>query len=122
MSTGTKELSEMLRAVSAILVEGMGAMQDDGKFSKWEGIKALHLIPTVLTGIKGLARVPDEAQDLTMEEWESLTDQIAGMLVSVGLTHRTRDVADRVLDLAYHNICEITRIIKLPPTAELVKE
>lgn len=115
--TGTKELSELLRAVSAVLVEAVTSMKADGKVGMWEGIKALHLIPTILTGIKGVSLIPDEVKDMEGEEWDALVHEITKTLLQVGVTHRTSDMAERILRLAHLNIREIADILRMPPSA-----
>lgn len=119
--TGTKEFTELLRAVSAVLVEAIEDIRSGGKMSMWEGIKALHLIPTILTGIKGVSLIPDEVKDMEGEEWDALVHEITKTLLQVGVTHRTSDMAERILRLAHLIVREIADILNLPPSATAVE-
>lgn len=112
-----RETTELLRAASAILIECIEDM-DDGRFSIAEKIKFVHLLPVVSQGIKGISQVPGELRDLDPDERDALIAEIKETLLKTGkFAHRTADVSEIVLDLAYHNIAEIARILRLPPVA-----
>lgn len=113
----TKELRELIRAVSAVILEAIDDIRDDSKFSTWEGIKALHLIPTILDGIKGVSKISEEARDIQPDEWAQIVAEIKESSLKSGMTNRNADVVERSLTLAYMIICEMSAIINLPPTA-----
>lgn len=118
----TKELRELLRAVSLIILEVIEDVKDDGKLSAWEGIEALHLIPAVIKGIRGFNTIPDELRDIQPDEWNQIVSDIKRSFLASGQTHRRADILERVMKLAYLNVVEISEMSKLPVSAQLVVE
>ena len=120
MSATTKELTELLRAASAVLVEVMESMED-GTYSLAEKIRAASLIPVILRGIKGIGDVHAELEDLDPDEKDALILEIRSSLIrSKALSHRSSDIAADILNLAYYNVCAISGMLSRPPTAEAV--
>lgn len=119
--SNTKELTEILRAASAIMVEVMESMED-GTYSFTEKIRALSLIPVVMKGIKGAGGLKVELSDLQQEEVDSLILEIRrSLLRSKVLSHRSSDIAADILHLAYYNVVAISGMLSRPPAAELVQ-
>ncbi len=118
MSTGIKQTLELVRAASAVLTQTLTAVAD-GDFSLGDKLKIVTLYPTIAEGLKGIADVPVEMQDLQPDEVAMLTEEIKLTLLKSGkFTHREADIAERILGLVYHNVTEIADILRLPPTAE----
>lgn len=117
----TKELRELIRAVALIILEVIKDVRDDGKVSMWEGIEALHLIPSIVIGIRGFREIPEEVRDIDQQEWNVIVADIKQSFLKSGQTYRRADLLERALKLAYLNIVEISEMSKLPPTAELVE-
>lgn len=115
-----KETSELLRAVSAVLVEYLDAVKD-GNFGVLDKLKFIGLYPTISAGIRGVSEIGSELQDLDAAEQGVLIAEIRDMLLRSGkFTHREADLAQRVLELAYTNVVEIAAMLALPPSAEAV--
>lgn len=114
----TKELRELVKAISAVILEAHDAVRHDGNFSKWDGVKALHLIPTIIIGIKGYSNIPAEARDIQPEEWAEITADVKETFLKTGQTYRNADIVELAMNLAYHNIVQISKMCQLPLTAE----
>lgn len=118
----TKELSELLRAASAVLVEAMEVMED-GTFSFGERFKASSLIPVVMRGIKGSGDIRAEFADLDPDEKDALILEIRSSLIrSKALSHRSSDIAADILHLAWYNVAAISGMLSRPPVAQTVTE
>lgn len=117
----TKETSELLRAVSACLIEFFEGIED-GNFGGMDRLKALHLIPAIIMGIKGSGKIIEEIKDLDQYEHQALVGEIQDTLLrSKRLSHRAVDLAGDIFDLAYYNVRQISKMYHRPPTAELVQ-
>lgn len=122
MSESIVESKELLRAASAILIEVMECMED-GSYSFGEKIRALSLIPVVMQGIKGIANVRAELQDLQPEEKDELILEIRSNLIrSKALNHRSSDLAADILNLAYYNVVAVSGMLSRPHVAEPVTD
>lgn len=119
--TGTKELTELLRA-SGVLIAKCVARSADGNFSRWDGAAVLlSSAGDVWDGIAGMTQIPAEIADMDQDEAARIIAEIEDVLAKSGrFTHRQRDVAARILSLAYHNVSEVAAMLALPPTAEPV--
>lgn len=117
MSTGTKELTELLRAagvVSAKVAAGMA----DGDLGFFDKASILLSIKTIYQGISGLGKIPAELRDLDEVEVEEIIKEMIAVLAKTKrFTFRERDIAERLLRMVYRDIREYFEIVNLPPTA-----
>lgn len=120
---GTKELTEVLRAYSVVQAKVI-ARSADGEFSRWDGAKVLATsMPDIWRAIAGCGLIIAEIKDITFTEWDGIIEEIMPILArSKKFTFRERDIADRILRMAFREIKELSEIIHLPPTAVLVEE
>lgn len=116
--TGTKELTELLRAYGVMQAKVI-AYSADGEFSKWDGFRTLITsLGDIWEAIAGCGLILAEIKDLDPAEMEGIIQEIIAILAkSKRFTHRERDIAERILRMVYREIKEITDIIHLPPTA-----
>jgi hypothetical protein len=121
MSTSTKELTELLRAYAVVQAKVI-AYSEDG-FTKWEGAKVIAgSLLDIWEGISGIGLVLGELKDLDGVELDGIIDEVSIILAkSRKFTHRQRDIAERIMRMVYREIKEVSEIINLPPTAELVE-
>lgn len=121
MSEGTKELTELLRAGSAILIQYLTSIED-GEFGFFDKVKMVGLYPEISAGIKGVSGIVVELKDLDPNEKDDLIFEIKDALLKTGMfSHREADIAEKILSLVYINVVGIADILKLPPTAELIQ-
>lgn len=118
----TKELTELLRAYGVVQAKVI-AFSADGSFTKWDGVKLLaSSMMEIWDGIAGVGLIPGELKDMGEQEMEGIIDEIESILAkSKRFTFRERDIAGRILRMVYREIKEVSAIINLPPTAELVQ-
>jgi formylmethanofuran dehydrogenase subunit B len=120
---GTKELTELLRAYAVVQAKVV-AYSADGEFSRWDGVRLLaSSMMEIWDGIAGAGLVLQELKDLDGVELDGIIDEVSDILAkSKKFTHRQRDIAERILRMVYREIREVSEMIHLPPTAELVQE
>ena len=122
MSKTTKETTELLQAFNKLAVRTIANLKDDGKVSFAEGVAYAADIGTIRAGFAGVTEIPAEFADLDSEEMQALRGMIVDGLNDAGITHRTQDITDAVLQWFYDTIKLALFIKNAPPTAERVED
>lgn len=123
MSDSTiKETSELVRFIGAG-VRDYVKRKEDGEFSGWDGAKmAMALANAATDAVVGVQNVGNELLSITPDQQEELGNIIASELVSLGVSHRSSEIA--IMWLSYliqgAQLAKIT--LSLPPTAEPVTD
>ena len=111
-----KETREVVRALSAIAVRLVGDL-GDGKISYLEIAGFLGDFGVIRDGLVGINKVPAELKDLDASERETLLADVGAALVGAGLSHRTGDIAEKILRWAFGTVNTLAEIRSLPPSA-----
>lgn len=114
---------ELVRAAFLGIRKYREAKADDGKISKIE-IAGLFfsLVGPMKDAAIGIDLVHEELLNITLENQIALSDQIQSELVSLGVSHRTADIAN-IIFAELVNIAKIAKHIStMPEVAEAVVE
>lgn len=108
---------EIVAALAACIVRYQVAKADDGKVSTFEALGFLKEIPRIKEAIDGAGEVIGELADLDALEVGELKVDISALLVNAGLSHRTADITEEVLQAAFDLARAFLRIKNMPPVA-----
>lgn len=117
--TGIKESREIIAATGAMLL-WWRQVNADGKVSWVEWLTALKHAPTIKAAIDGASGALAELKDLDATEVGELKEQISAILIEQGVSHRTADITEELLGLAFQAANVLIRIQSMPPTAKPV--
>ncbi len=79
MTTGTKELTEVVDLIVDAINDGVAVMAD-GKIDLLDLAKLSNLLPELIPAVAGLNLVPDELKDLTFDEGSELVKHTVAKL------------------------------------------
>jgi hypothetical protein len=115
---GITQSREIVAAVAAGVIEYRKAKEDDGKVSRLEiGVIILKLAGKVGTAVNGAGEVLGELKDLDAIEVGILKEDISALLIAAGVTHRTADITEELLQAAFDLASVLLRINSFPPSA-----
>lgn len=117
---GITQSREIVAAVAACVVRYRAAKADDGKVSYFEMAGFLKEFPAVKTAVEGAGEVIGELKDLDAAEVGLLKDDISALLVKAGISHRTADISEELLQVAFDLSSTLIRITNMPPLALVV--
>ena len=120
MSKPIKETLEVIVSLAAIGARTAANLANDGKISYIEAAGYLSELGTVRTALQGITEVPAELKDLDADEVSELRTAVLKALAGVGITHRTQDITDRLLEWAYSTVHTMLFIRNAPPVPEVV--
>lgn len=92
----------------------------DGKQSLMERVAWVGEFNPIRAAVKGIAEVPQELLEMDAEGLAAVKGRVDTLLVAMGFTSRSRDIAGILVARAVSLIRDIILIKKMPPSAELV--
>lgn len=96
MSEGIKETQEAIKGIATVVAR-VAAITKDGKVTFREKLSFAGDVMEILDAVGGAGRIPAEVRDIDAPEWDAIRTDLVNILVVAGFTHRTRDLADRIL-------------------------
>lgn len=123
MSTNVHSIlqtQQLIAGVAVAILRGRD-IAADGKVGIFELFSLAKEWPVFKEALVGISDVPKELLDLTDDEASQVGEQVAAMMVELGLPHRSGDITKELVNLAAEAVGVWQRIINLPPRAEPVE-
>jgi hypothetical protein len=118
---GIKETLDVL-ALGVAFTKRTREVYGDQKLTFFEKMSFVSLLGETIEALKGISSVPRELADLDEMEKETIKEQVRLLCQQMGVSYRTQDITDEILDTAWQLVTAVIRVLNMPPSAEPVVE